>query len=214
MGEEDKQKAQDPQVRTGLPERAARVERRVLRVLLVAGAVLAVVLVLIGGVAVQRIRESARRATCKSTLRSLALACHMYADDSDEEFPPDLKALMPSYVGNPKVFSCPSNPSNWRDFKGGGPITEQSASFILEGGLGAYMPRELILIYDRKTHPSGKSGPGRNVAFVDAHVEWWPAEREAEFQERLGAQREAVKKWRAAGAKVEDMKKFFGKLGE
>ncbi len=37
--------------------------------------------------AVGRVRESARRAACKSNLREIGLAMHMYAADSEESFP-------------------------------------------------------------------------------------------------------------------------------
>jgi prepilin-type N-terminal cleavage/methylation domain-containing protein/prepilin-type processing-associated H-X9-DG protein len=45
--------------------------------------------------AVQRVRESARRAQCKSNIREIGLAMHMYAGDFDEYFP-NAAAIAPS----------------------------------------------------------------------------------------------------------------------
>ncbi len=183
-----------------------------------------VIVLLMGGcvvcfyvsMSVLRPMESARRATCKSNLRQIGLAIQMYAEDNDGWFSPSFKELFPNYIDNPKVFSCPAYPSSWEDFSPGGTVTAKSSSYVYIRGLRADTPADFVLAFDKlRNHTKEKTGepPGRNVVFADAHVEWWPARREEEFQRKLAAQREAVKKWRAAGAKVKDMGKFFGKPG-
>lgn len=126
-----------------------------------------------------------RMCTCKSSLRQIGLGCVMYAEDHGGKFPPDLRTLVPDYIDNPRVFSCPSNPSEWRDFLPGGWVTEASSSYVYLPGRTAEMSGDTILAYDRQEN---HSHAGRNVLFVDAHVEWWSAEREAEFGEKLRKQ--------------------------
>ena len=152
--------------------------------------------------------------SCKSNLRQVGLACHMYADDNDGQMPTDLGRLMPRYSESMRIFECPGGVAY--DYYGtkkyGNTFRADRCDYTLEPGLHADMPEDYVLAYDKTLEKHG--GKGRYLLFVDAHVEWSLASCEAEFQEKLAAQREAVRKWRAAGAKKEDMDRFFGKVGE
>ena len=142
----------------------------------------------------RRVRESARRDHCKHCLRSVGLACHIYADDNDEEFPQNWQQLYPNYVDNTRLLSCPSHPSSYQDFASG-KVTERSSSYVLLPGRCAEMPGAFFLIYEK---PENHRWCGFHVVYTDAHVEWWPAKREAEFQKLLAEQRTAVEEWRKA----------------
>ncbi len=155
-----------------------------------------------------RVRESCCAATCKSNLRQIGLAIHMYADDHKEYFPPDFKALCPYYIDNPKVFKCPRGHATYQDFKPGGTIRPSSTSYAYVPGLKATAPGHVILAYDKVT--SDHDGLGRNVVFTDAHVEWWPNDSPVNFWEYLAEQMLAVARARAEGKPDPD----FTGLGE
>ena len=181
------------------------------------GALMAAAAILVGGLcflvipATCRVQESAKRAACKGNLRQIGICLHLYADENDGRFPSSLTELYPTYTDNVWIFSCPSEPSSWKDFEPGGKVTEKSSSHSYVGGLSAAMPGRFIVAYDKTLENHQKRGKesGRNVHSVDSSVTWWPASREADFQRRLALQAEAVEKWRASGKPVEAFSEFI-----
>jgi prepilin-type processing-associated H-X9-DG protein len=149
------------------------------------------------------VRECVHHCSCKSNLRQIGLAIHMYADDYNDEFPPDFKALYPNYVDNPKVFKCPQGKATYKDFYPGGTIRPSSTSYAYVPGLKATTPGHVILAYDKTVTNHG--GLGRNVVFADAHVEWWPEDAPVSFWEYLAEQMLAIARARAEGAAKPDL---------
>jgi prepilin-type N-terminal cleavage/methylation domain-containing protein/prepilin-type processing-associated H-X9-DG protein len=145
-------------------------------------------------------RQGARRANCKSNLRQIGLACHLYADDNNGYFPNcawrypaafdgywpaagsglnALKMLYPTYVDNAKLFKCPPTQDDVTGFQAGTTITDKN------GGSYAYDPRHkaahagsVVIAGDRlgKNPKVGVTdnhqGQGGNFLFADAHVSW------------------------------------------
>lgn len=152
--------------------------------------------------------------TCARNLQQICMGAFLYAEKHDGQFPPGFQAMVPEYIDNPKVFRCPWTPADsvsYRDFLPGGHVTEKSTSFAYETGLANAMPGKMIVAYDKSLDNHDK--PGRYVVNLDAKAEWWPAARENEFQQRLRIQRAAILNWRKAGARREDMEKFFKEFG-
>lgn len=68
-----------------------------------------------------RVRENARRASCQSNLKQIALAFSQYTQDYDERLPPldyddggpvSWRQLTDNYAKSSRVYACPSNPFN------------------------------------------------------------------------------------------------------
>ena len=65
-----------------------------------------------------RVRENARRASCQSNLKQIALAFDQYTQDNDEALPPcdyqgggvSWRQLINLYAKSSGIYACPSNP--------------------------------------------------------------------------------------------------------
>jgi len=100
-------------------------------------------------------RERARRTKCLSNLKQITYACHLWAGDNDERFPPSLDALFPDYVSDRQLFSCPSSPAR--------------RSYNYVAGLTAADPPDWVLAYE----PAGNhAGQGANAAYIGGQVVW------------------------------------------
>ena len=131
---------------------------------------------------------SPHRNRCKSNLRNISLGAQLFAEEHDGRFPETLEEMFPVYVDARKVLRCP---------EADGP----EPHYTLEPSLRTGMPDSYILAYDRSA--DNHDGAGFYVAFLDVHAEWWKAERETEFRERLKKQRTEIEKLKAAEEKPE-----------
>jgi len=128
-----------------------------------------------------RIRENASAMNCASYLRQIGLAGLQYARDHGGVMPPSFTALYPDYVGDPKCFSCPSNPSRWQDIQKTGKVSAANTSYIYVSGLRATDGPKCVLAFDR---PENHEREGCNILFLDAHVEWILADGYREHLDR------------------------------
>ena len=80
-----------------------------------------------------RARENARRSSCVSNMKQIALGIFQYTQDYDEKMPPRGNAaggwrmLTQPYLKSTQIFSCPSNPRNSAPGAEGGSLGTENA---------------------------------------------------------------------------------------
>jgi len=139
--------------------------------------------------ALNKAREMARRANCASNLKQIGLAVHMYSTDYNEWLPfntlgdgtGSLEPLYPEYLGNLKVFACPSSsegpPATQAEigtlssyaYKSTG-LTEMDASdtpIAADDTVAAYADAGTLL-----TTGDNHSVDGVNILYMDGHVKF------------------------------------------
>ena len=147
-----------------------------------------------------RVRENARRTTCMSNLKQIALACQTYLQDSDRRYPPfptiddgstgwawELQAQLK----NEAVFQCPSEEFGALDEDGGftdywmnynltglfeGKLQFTSSIVLFGDGKGdavSYaIPSVFYYNWDPDAEYARRHFDGSNYAFADGHVKW------------------------------------------
>lgn len=125
-----------------------------------------------------RARDNARRSSCQSNLKQIALGVIMYEQDHDEKLPPTrtwMEAIYP-YLKTEQIFTCPS-------LKPG----EKYGYAFNSGASGKNVavfsnPAQTVLIYETSVLKRNAFGMGENranrhldganFAYVDGHVKW------------------------------------------
>lgn len=107
-------------------------------------------------------RAQARRYACATNLSGIGKALLIYANDYNDQFPPDLETLISKAEMPAKGLVCPGAGLKDKDpyIYRGASITTSDAPWM-------------IMAYDK----TGNHGDGRNVLFLDTHVEWVSEER-------------------------------------
>ena len=138
--------------------------------------------------ALSRAREQARRATCLSNLKQIGLAVHMYAQDSEDQFPANaadysvteggsFALLHPRYTRSLGIFVCPSATETTAIDEAA--FTDTTGSYCSYSyssrALSERTMTDTAVAADQE--PTGGSAnhatEGANVLFVDGHAEWF-----------------------------------------
>lgn len=110
-------------------------------------------------------RAKMRRHVCKTNLKGIGKALLIYANDYNDQFPPDLETLISKAEMPARGLVCPASESRESYIYRGASITTSDTPWM-------------ITVYEKLSN----HGDGRNVLFLDSHVEWVPEER---FQELI-----------------------------
>jgi prepilin-type processing-associated H-X9-DG protein len=110
-------------------------------------------------------REKARRTKCMSNLKQIGVAIHVYSTDNRDRFPKSFTELVPRYLLDRALLECPSDPGD--------------VAYGYVSGLTAAGRPTWVMAFDLDDN---HDGDGRNVLYLDGHVEW---QRETRFQSEL-----------------------------
>ncbi len=108
--------------------------------------------------ALSRARGLAQSVACAAQLQGLGTAVTMYQLDNNDQFPPDLQALVDAEYASENILICPALHNS-----------PDQVHYIYRGaGLTGDIPGQLIIIYEPATnHTHGE----QNVLFADSSVQ-------------------------------------------
>ena len=113
----------------------------------------------------RKARGKARRYACATNLRGIGKALLIYANDYNDQLPPDLETLISKAEMPARGLVCPASESRESYIYRGASITTSDTPWM-------------ITVYEKLSN----HGDGRYVLFLDSHVEWVSEER---FQELI-----------------------------
>ena len=120
-----------------------------------------------------RARENARRASCQSNEKNIALGFKQYIQDNGEKYPPGgpiagnaLKTsggsgALSEYIKSEAIFICPSDS-----------IKTGSYGYVLENAPNESAIENTTTTPLLKETSASRHFDGQNIAFVDGHVKW------------------------------------------
>jgi prepilin-type N-terminal cleavage/methylation domain-containing protein/prepilin-type processing-associated H-X9-DG protein len=139
-------------------------------------------------------RENARKATCQSNERQLAMGMLQYTQDYDELLPRgyttppsrDWKTDVTPYLKNSQIFTCPSAPGqgsaygyNWDLATSTGRslayLNEPARTCLLNEiaqSVDRSIPWNTTATTDTRFCPGPHHNDGMNMVFADGHVKW------------------------------------------
>ena len=106
------------------------------------------------------------RSECQNNLKQLGLGCKTYAREHDGRFPDTILALLPEYNPDNNCYRCPG--AGQAPARATGAPT--TSDYEVVPGLTEKSPGKTILIREKNT--GNHTPPGRNVLYVDGHVEF------------------------------------------
>ncbi len=124
-----------------------------------------------------RARTLAKRTVSMANVRGLLMACHIYANDHNDQFPPSLESLIDEGSVVKKMLRSPLETRN-----------RNSYVYLAAGSQNIPDPGQTVVIYE---HPENHGNEGTVVGFADGHAEFVPIPR---FNELLAKSRETLKK--------------------
>jgi len=132
--------------------------------------------------ALARTRQQAFRITSASNLSGIGKAMLIYANDYDDQFPPNLQELIDKCELSPQTLESKRKPKGFT-----GP------SYIYITGQNVSMEPGNITVYENPTYCTD----GLNVLFLDSHVQWMKPDKFIkdlkETYQRLGREMPEVK---------------------
>jgi len=116
-----------------------------------------------------RARENARRASCQSNEKNIALGFKQYIQDSNDKYPPAMadslvlknSSAMQPYIKSTAIFYCPSDSNK----------TAGSYGYMLNGQNESAIQNTETTALLKETSAT-RHFEGQNIAFVDGHVKW------------------------------------------